>query len=286
VTASAAASPVSVTVGDPITVTVALDAPSHSTVTLTNPPSTPLLARLAASSWSCRRDGALWRIERTESWAAFAPGRTETLSYGYAIHGPADIPGRETRGVMTTPALTVRPVLPAATAATSPPSPLRAPVTRTFVPWQLAAALLAGTVVVILFASLLRRRRGSRGQRTADEVFDEELRMLEASLSKGTPEDPFYDWLAEITRWYVEQKLAIPAPRLTSAEIVAALRSRASETAAGDFGTILAICDGYRFARREHRREQAASAIAAAHEGAEALRDAEAAAEEPVRESA
>jgi hypothetical protein len=285
-TASAAARPVSVTVGDPITVTVALEAPTRSTVTLTNPPSTPLLARLAASPWSYRRNGALWRIERTESWAAFAPGATETLSYGYAIRGPADSPGRETRGAVTTPALTVRPVLPAATAATSAPSPLRAPVTRTFVAWQLAAALLAGAAVVILFASLLRRRRGPRRERTADEVFDEELRLLEASLSKGAPEDPFYDWLAEITRWYVEQKLSIPAPRLTSAEIVAALRSRTSETAAGDFETILAVCDGYRFARLEHRREQAASAIAAAHEGASALRDAESAADEPIRESA
>lgn len=281
--AAAAARPASVTVGDPITVTVALEAPPRSTVTLTNPPSTPLLTRLAAAPWSYRRTGALWRIERTESWAAFAPGKTETLSYAYAIRGPAGSPAL---GVVTTPAVTVRPVLPAATAATSAPAPLRAPVTRAFVPWQLAVALLAGAAVVILFASLLRRRRGPRRERTADEVFDEELRLLEASLSKGTPEDPFYDWLAEITRWYLEQKLAIPAPRLTSAEIVAALRSQASETAAGDFRTIFAICDGYRFARREHRREQAASAIAAAHEGAAALREAEAAAAEPVRESA
>ena len=284
--AAASARPDSVTVGDPITVTVALEAPSRSTVTLTNPPSTPLLTRLAAAPWSCRRTGALWRIERTESWAAFAPGKTETLSYAYAIRGPAGSAARELRGVLTTPAVTVRPVLPAATAATSPPAPLRAPVTRTFVPWQLAVALLAGAAVVILFAALLKRRRGPRRERTADEVFDEELRLLEASLSKGTPEDPFYDWLAEITRWYVEQKLAVPAPRLTSAEIVATLRARASETAAGDFGTIFAICDGYRFARREHRREQAASAIAAAHEGAAALREAEAAEAEPVRESA
>ena len=284
--AAAAAGPATVTVGDPITVTVTLEAPSRSTVTLTNPPSTPLLTRLAAAPWSCRRSGALWRIERTESWAAFAPGKTETLSYAYAIRGPSGSTAREFRGVVTTPAVTVRPVLPASTAATSPPAPLRAPVTRTFVPWQLAVALLAGAAVVLLFASLLKRRRGPRRERTADEVFDEELRLLEASLAKGTPEDPFYDWLAEITRWYVEQKLSIPAPRLTSAEIVAALRSRASETAAGDFGTILAICDGYRFARREHRREQAASAIAAAHEGAAALREEEASAAEPVRESA
>jgi hypothetical protein len=186
--------------------------------------------------------------------------------------------------VVTTPPITIRSVLPAGTAS-PPPAPLRPPITRTFVPWQLAAVLVAGVIIVVLFASLLRRRRVSSRARTADEVFDEELRLLEVSLAKGTPEDPFYDWLAEISRWYLEQKIAVPAPRLTSSEIVAVLDARASESA-DDFRTIFAVCDGYRFARREHRHDHAVSAIAAAHEGAASLRAEEAAAAEPVRESA
>lgn len=280
--ASATARPAAVTVGDPITVTVALDAPARSTLTLTTPPSTPLLSRLSAAPWTFRPSGGLWRVERTETWASFSPGRKETLSYAYAVRAAGTA---ESRGAFTTAPISVRSVLPAGTAS-PPPAPLRPPVTRPFVAWQLAAVLLAGAIVIVLFISLLRRRRSRSRGRTADEVFDEELRLLEVSLARGTPEGPFYDWLAEITRWYIEQKLSLPAPRLTSSEIVAALRARAPEAVADDFRTIFAVCDGYRFARREHRHEQAASALAAAHEGAASLRAEEAAAGAPVRVSA
>lgn len=279
--ASAAARPATVTVGDPITVAVALEAPSGSTLALTNPPSTPLFSRIAVAPWAFRRSGSLWRIERTETWASFSPGRSQALSYAYSVRGPA---GPPSRGVITTAPVAVRSVLPSGTAS-PPPAPLRPPITRTFVPWQLAAALLAGTVVAVLFASFLRRKRASSRARTAEEVFEEELRLLEASLAGNAPEGPFYDWLAEITRWYVEQKTAIPAPRLTSSEIVAALAEPASD-AADDFRTTFAVCDGYRFARREHRHDQAASAIAAAREGARSLRAREEAAAEPARKSA
>jgi hypothetical protein len=280
--ATAAARPATVTVGDPITVTVALEAPSGSTLALTNPPSTPLFSRLAVTPWTFRRTGSLWRIERTETWASFSPGRSQTFSYAYSVKTPA---GPASRGAITTAPVAVRSVLPAGTAS-APPAPLRPPITRTFVPWQLAVALLAGAVVAVLFASFLRRKRASSRARTADEVFEEELRLLETSLAGSAPEGPFYDWLAEITRWYVEQKIAVPAPRLTSSEIVAALAGRASDEAAGDFRTIFAVCDGYRFARREHRHDQAVSAIAAAREGARSLRAREEAPAEPDRKSA
>jgi hypothetical protein len=280
--ASAAAGPATVTVGDPIAVAISLEAPSGSTLALTNPPSTPLFSRLTVTPWTFRRTGSLWHIERTETWAAFSPGRSQALSYAYAVGGPA---GPASRGVITTAPVAVRSVLPAGTAS-PPPAPLRPPITRTFVPWQLAAALLSGAVIVVLFASLLRRKRASSRARTADEVFEEELRLLEASLAGSAPEGPFYDWLAEITRWYVEQKIAIPAPRLTSSEIVDALRGRASDAAAEDFRTVFAVCDGYRFARREHRHDQAVSAIAAAREGARSLRAREEAPAEAARKSA
>ena len=280
--ASAAARPATVTVGDPITVAVALEAPPRSTVALTNPPSTPLCTRLAVTPWTYHRTGSLWRIERTETWAAFSPGRSQTLSYTYSVGGTG---APASGGVITTAPVAVRSVLPTGTASPAP-APLRPPVTRTFVPWQLAAALLAAAVVVVLFASLLRRKRASSRARTADEVFEEELRLLEASLAASAPEGPFYDWLAEIGRWYVEQKVAVPAPRLTSSEIVAALADRSTDTAAGDFRTVFAVCDGYRFARKEHRRDQAAAAIAAAREGARTLRAREEPPAEPDRKSA
>jgi len=278
--ASVHATPSTVTVGDPISIRLVLEAPPRSTVTVTNPPSSPRFTRLAVSPWTLRRTGASFRIERTESWAAFSPGTSTTLSYGYAIRAPG---APVTRGALASPPVAVSSVLPAGTAAPSP-APLRPPVARPFVPWQLAAALLLGAAVAFLFGSFLVRRRRSAITRSADEIFDQELDLLEASLSKGAPEETFYDWLAEISRWYVEQKLAVPAPHLTSAEIVAALQREASEAVADAFEAVLAVCDGYRFARREHRREQAASAIAAAREGAAVLREEEE--PEPARETA
>jgi len=276
---SVRATPSTVTVGDPISIHFVLEAPPRSTVTVTNPPSSPRFTRLAVSPWTLRRAGASWRIERTESWAAFSPGTSTTLSYGYAVRSPG---APVTRGALASPPIAVSSVLPSGTAVPSP-APLRPPVARPFVPWQLAAALLLGAAVAFLFGSFLVRRRRSAITRSADEIFDQELDLLEASLSKGAPEETFYDWLAEISRWYVEQKLAVPAPHLTSAEVVAALQ-RASESAADAFEVVLAVCDGYRFARREHRREQAVSAIAAAREGAAVLREVEES--EPARETA
>jgi hypothetical protein len=157
-------------------------------------------------------------------------------------------------------------------------------VTRTFVSWQLVAALFLGAVVTLLFAILLRRRRLSAPVRTADEIFDSELDLLEGSLSKSVPEETFYDWLAEITRWYLEQKIGLPAPQLTSSEIVSRSRGCSSESVADDLEVVFSVCDGFRFARQEHRRDQALAAIAAAREAAAAIREGEAA--EPARVSA
>ena len=269
--ASIDATPSTVTVGDPVSIHLVLEAPPRSTVTLTNPPSSPRFIRLAASPWTFRRAGASWRIERTESWAAFSPGTTTKLSYGYAVHAPGT---PATPGTLVSPPIAVASVLPAGTAV-PPAAPLRPPVARPFVPWQLAAALLLAAAVAFLFGSLLVRRRRSAIARSADEIFEQELDLLEASLSKGAPEETFYDWLADISRWYVEQKLAVPAPHLTSAEIVATLQREASGSVADAFERVLAVCDGYRFARRETRREQAVSAIAAAREGAAVLREEE-----------
>lgn len=274
------ATPSTVTVGDPIRVHLVLEAPARSTVTVTNPPSSPRFTRLAVSPWAFRRAGDSWRIERTESWASFSPGTSTTLSYGYAVRA-SDAP--ETRGTLASPPIAVSSVLPAGSTAPSP-SPLRPPFARPFVAWQLAAALLLGAAVAFLFAALLVRRRRPAIARGADEIFDQELDLLEAILSKGTPEETFYDWLAEISRWYIEQKLSFPASRLTSSEIVAALQQGASESGADAFDVVFAVCDGYRFARREHRTEQALSAIAAAREGAAVLREEDE--PEPVRESA
>ena len=225
--------------------------------------------RLAASPWTSRSDTGHWRITRTETWAAFAPGTAPPIRYAYTIRAPGS---RDQRGEMATAPITVPSVLVPGSAPPSP-APLRPPVTRPYVAWQLLAALILGAAVAFLFIVLLRGRRVPTRVRTADEIFDDELDLLEVGLSKSVPEESFYDWLAEITRWYLEQKVGFPAPRLTSSEIVARARDRTSEPVADDLDVVFSICDGYRFARREHRRQQALAAIAAAREAAAAIRE-------------
>jgi hypothetical protein len=276
VTARAAASSSRVTVGDPFRVTLTFDAPPRSTLTLGNPASTADLSRLSVSPWTVRREGAAgWRLQRTETWAAFVPGSSPSLRWKYAIRTPG---APDASGTLATPPVAVASVLPHGSEAEA--APLRAPVTRPYVAWQIPAAFLLGAAVVALFFVFLRRRRAAPTRiRDADEIFDGELDLLERSLARSAPEDTFYDWLAEITRWYLEQKLAIPATRLTSAEIAA--RLRAGEPAGGGAAAaepaaaVFSVCDGIRFARREHRRDLAQEAIAAARRIATTIRAAE-----------
>ncbi|HET9794875.1 MAG TPA: hypothetical protein VFS34_10460 [Thermoanaerobaculia bacterium] len=281
-TASAAALPVRVTVGQPFRVTLVLDAPPRSAVSLVNPPSTPELSRLAVSPWTARREGAAgWRLERVETWASFVPGSSPSLRWRYAIRA-AGSPAAS--GELATPPVAVASVLPKG-GASPEAAPLRAPVTRPYVPWQIPAALLLAAAVAALFAIFFRRRRAAPSRvRNADEIFDGELDLLESSLARSVPEDTFYDWLAEITRWYLEQKLAFPATRLTSAEIASRLRATEAPGSADDAGNVFSVCDGIRFARREHRRDLAQEAIAAARRAAAAIRAAEH--PEPERRSA
>jgi hypothetical protein len=283
VTASAVAESGRVTVGEPFRVTLTLDAPPRAAVRLVAPPSTPELSRLAVSPWTTRREGGSgWRLERTETWAAFVPGSSPSLKWRYSIRS-AGAP--EASGELATRPVTVATVLPSGTAAEA--APLRPPVVRPYVPWQLPAALLLAAAVAALFVVFLRRRRVSPSRlRNADEIFDGELDLLESSLSRAIPEDTFYDWLAEITRWYLEQKLAFPASRLTSAEIASRLRSREPDgrSPATDAASVFSVCDGIRFARREHRRDLAQDAIAAARRTAATIRANESS--EPERRSA
>lgn len=267
--ATASASPLRSTVGDRVTVAIGLDAPSRSTVTLRNPPSMPAFTRISVSPWTFHRGTAGWKVERTETWVPFATGSLSPLRYAYTIRAT---PGAQETGSMATAPLTVPSVLPAGTA---PPAPFRPPVTKTFVSWQIVAAFVLAASIALLFALLLRRRRITSAVRTADEIFDDELDLLESSLAKSVPEETFYDWLAEITRWYLEQKLAVPASRMTSTEILVRTRAAGSEEAADDLQVVFSVCDGYRFAQLEHRRDHALSGIVSAREAAASIRERE-----------
>ncbi len=258
-------SPLKVSVGDPIEVRVAFDCPPSSNVLVTNPASSGSLERLAVSPWKFRRMGGRWRVERTERWASFAPGTSAKLRYGIrsAPEGAVEL---------VSPPIETVSVLPPGSGA-PPVSPLAGPLEKTYVPWEWAAAFALGLLVVLLFARFLRRKRGMRySPKSPDEQFEQELALLDEKLSRGEPDGEFFDWLAETTRWYLEQKLRFPAPRLTSFEISRELDRQPQTMPTRDVAAVFAACDGYRFARRETRREQAAESLAAARRAAAGIR--------------
>ena len=153
------------------------------------------------------------------------------------------------------------------------PSPLAAPFAKTYIPWEWVAAASLAVLVAFLFVRLLRRKHESRySPKSADDLFDQEVSLLEEKLSRGEPDGEFFDWLAETTRWYLEQKLRIPAPRETSSEIVRELDRQTAPMPSREIAAVFEACYGYRFARRETRREQAAEALAAARRAASEIR--------------
>ncbi|MGH9442619.1 MAG: hypothetical protein ACRD16_10135 [Thermoanaerobaculia bacterium] len=262
--ASATLGPTKVAVGDPIQIRLTLDCAPSSTVTVVSPAPSDSLERLAVTPWNFRREGGRWRVERLERWASFAPGTSARLHYRIrtSSEGAADL---------ASPSFETVSVLPPG----RPPaiSPLAGPLERTSVPWEWAAAAALALLVALLFARLLRRRHDMQySPKSPDELFEQELALLEEKLSRGEPDGEFFDWLAETTRWYLEQKLRFPAPRETTFEIAAELDRFPKPMPARDIAVVLAACDGYRFARRETRHEQAAESLAAARRAAADIR--------------
>ena len=264
-TGALALSPRKVSVGDPIEVRLTIDCAPSSRVTVVNPAPSDALVRLAASPWSFHRAGSRWRVERVERWASFAPGTTAKLRYEIR-----SVP--EGRAELVSPPIETISVIPGG-AKEAVPAPLAGPIERAYVPWQWAAGGALALLVAILFARFLRRKREVRySPKSPDELFEQELALLEEKLSRGEPDGEFFDWLAETTRWYLEQKLRFPAPRQTSLEIARALEGQPKPMPARDIAAVLGACDGYRFARRNTRREQAAEAVAAARRAAAEIR--------------
>ena len=263
-TASVTALPSQVSVGDPISVHLAFDCAPGARVLVTNPPSSAKLERTSAGPWRFQKFGASWRVERTETWASFAPESTVNLRY--RIRGSSG----GTEDVLSPPVRTVS-VLPAGSSA---PAPFAAPLEKTYLPWEWIAGAALALLVVLLFARLLRRRAGEYRPKSPDELFDQELALLEEKLSRGEPDGEFFDWLAETTRWYLEQKLRIPAPRETSWEISRDLDRQAAAMPSREIAAVFAACDGYRFARVRTGRDQAADALTSARRAAAAIREA------------
>jgi hypothetical protein len=248
-----------VAVGDPVRVTLTLEAPSGATIRLVDSARAAPIEREKTGAWSFERSGSVWRLRRQETWASFEPGSSPRIQYAFRIEkGSRTL--HEAR--LVSPPIQVVSVLPPGRTEV-PPAPLAGTRARPFVPWETALAIVlvvAGLVALFRFVGA-RRRRGRGIPGDPDEVLRRELSLLEADLGRQEPGDAFYDWLAEITRWYLEQRLAYPAPHQTSFEIVRELREDSRGLPASDIAQTLSSCDGYRFARRMPSREEARLAI-------------------------
>lgn len=126
------------------------------------------------------------------------------------------------------------------------------------IPWrQIAAALAASALLMLLGAWLVRRiRRGPRAKpvptRAAHELALAALRRLEGAEA-GTPEriEAFYVRLSAILRRYLDWRFGLHAPERTTEETLRAAAEAISALAArrdlvGDF---LGACDRVKFAR-------------------------------------
>jgi hypothetical protein len=255
------------TVGDPIAVTVALEAPAFSTVRWTNPAPAEGFLREAAGPWRFQHLGATWKLTRQETWAAFRPNMGAQLGYQFRVLGGGRVL-HEAR--LVSPAIRIVSVIPKGEKIPKP-APLADPAARAYLPWPAAAAAGLLLAVAALFAFFLRRRRPGRPAESPEEAFQRELARLDARIEAGTPAegfDEFYDRLAEATRRYLEEVLGFPARRETSSEIVRSLRRDGRGLPATEIDFTLLACDEYRYARREVRRERAREAVAAARRAA------------------
>ncbi len=267
-TATLALSRTSATVGDPIGVTVTLEAPSASTIRWTNPASSEQLSRQSVGPWRMEKSGSVWRVTRTETWAAFRPGIEAQLPYELRIFRGGRLVHE---GTLVSPAVRIASVIPRGEKDPHP-APLEPPWSRAYLPWPAVAAVSLLLAAGILFALLLRRKRSAAGAASPDEIFERELSHLEERLAAGTVGEEFYDRLAQATRRYLETVLAFPARRETSSEIARTLRSDPRGLPATEIDFTLLACDEYRFARREVRQERARQAVESARRAADLIR--------------
>ena len=129
-------------------------------------------------------------------------------------------------------------------------------------PWlTLAAAAVAG----IAWGAMIWRRHAA--ERTRATAFERALRRLAALEERGLPAaqtvDAWYVELSDIVRRYIEDRHAVRAPELTTEEfLLEARRSVAFSAAHRDLlSTFLGVCDRVKFARYSPEEDESRGAL-------------------------
>lgn len=130
--------------------------------------------------------------------------------------------------------------------------------------WPWAAAGLVGLAALIGGVFLWQRRAVERAQLTA---YDRAMRRLDSLERRGWPQgdaaDAWYVELSDITRRYVEDRYAVRAPELTTEEFL--LEARRAPALSGDhrerLSAFLAHCDRVKFARYSPAADESREAL-------------------------
>lgn len=289
VTTTVSLTPASPRLGDPLVLTLEVEAAAGVTVEM--PAFGDALGRFAIIDFAPRREetegGVLWTQRYTLQVSASGRHRIPRLRVEFVDERDGRDP--KPREVLTDElGFQVASVLPAGEAAPElrparpPLKELEGPWLRRHWPWlagvSVAVAVLAAAVVVWL------RRAEQRARLTA---FDRAVARLERLRRAGLPEqsgmDAWYVELSDIVRRYIEERFALRAPEQTTEEfLLEAGRSALSRPHRELLSAFLATCDRVKFARYSPGARESQQALDEAHRFLDETRAVEAGPPSPV----
>ena len=160
--------------------------------------------------------------------------------------------------------------------------PMRAPLedrAASVAYWGAGAAIgLAGLAALAIW--LLRRRRVMATLRERETAFERAMQRLERLELQGVPDDaaagPWYVELSDIVRRYIEERLAVRAPELTTEEFLreAGRNEEFSQGHRDLLADFLERCDRVKFAAHRPGAEESRRALDAARRFLGETRDA------------
>lgn len=170
-------------------------------------------------------------------------------------------------------AITVESVIPATEIGDelSDP-PLALDETPGLPPWLWPAAVVAVLLALLGALAVLRARREAGRERAKLRAYDRALSRLAALESRPLPQpdeaDAFYVELSGIVRQYLEDRLQLRAPELTTEEFLQLAKSYRGlqEDAREHLSQFLADCDRVKFAAYAPATEESAASLGLARE--------------------
>ena len=265
-------SPESPRLGDPLTLTLRVEHGPKVRAEL--PPFGEALGRFTVLKFIPRREARAdgGSIE-TQTYSLQTPGsgkqRIPSLRIEYRVEGEDDV-----RELLTDELpITIESVVEGAEvsrALSPPPDKLDASPGWPWWTWPVAGGVSIPLLIAMLL--LLRRRKERAIRRQQLGAYDAAMRRLRALKSKPLPEaDAIDDWYVEVSgivRRYLEDRLRIRAPELTTEEFLTSAKGHShleADVRAG-LTEFLASCDQVKFAAYRPSDDESGATLALAEE--------------------